>query len=102
MIHVVTLTYLRPLEEIERHLDAHKVWLIDNVKQGKLILAGPKEDRTGGLLLATCADRKQLDAMMAQDPFIDSGVACYEAYACVPALASLQFPPHWAASARFV
>lgn len=102
MIHVVTLNYLRPVEDINQHLDAHKEWLIDNVRQGKVILAGPMEGRTGGLLLASCSDREELDAMMAQDPFIESGVASYEVYACVPALASLQLPPHWAPLAKFV
>jgi len=102
VIFSVVLTYMRPIEEVNLHLDTHKAWLIDNVKQARVIFAGPLEDKTGGLVLATCTNREELDAMMAQDSFIRSGVASYHAHACSPALASLDFPARWASQAKFI
>ncbi|WP_166675105.1 YciI family protein [Herbaspirillum huttiense] len=102
MIFSVILNYLRPLEEVNQHLESHKAWLVANIKQARIILAGPLDDKSGGLVLANCADRQELEQMMAHDSFISSGVAEYHAHACSPALASLEFPQHWATQAKFL
>nr|WP_198980550.1 YciI family protein [Herbaspirillum sp. ASV7] len=102
MIFTVIMTYLRPLDEVNLHLDTHKAWLANNVKAGRVILAGPQGDGRGGLVLAACADLNELNAMMNQDSFIHHGVASYEAYSCKPALASLDFAHKWAAEAKFI
>jgi hypothetical protein len=54
------------------------------------------------MVLAVCADRTELESMMAKDSFISTGVASYQAYACSPALAAAQFPTRWAAEAKFI
>lgn len=102
MIHVIVLTYTRPLEEVNRHVDTHKAWLAANMKQGRVLVAGPLASQDGGVLLARCADQEELDAMMAQDSFIANDVASYQALAFTPALASALFPAQWAAAARFI
>ncbi|KKB61013.1 hypothetical protein WM40_25710 [Robbsia andropogonis] len=102
MIFSVILTYLRPIDEVNQHLGTHKAWLAENVKAGRVILAGPQDNAGGGVVLAACADRTELDAMMAQDSFIRHGVAAYAAYSCKPALASLNFAYQWAPEAKFI
>lgn len=102
MIYAVLLTYIRPLEEVSRHLEPHKAWLVDNVRQGHVIFAGPLESKGGGLILASCADREALEAMMEEDAFIVHKVASYQVHACAPALASAEFPIHWAPDAKFI
>ncbi|NUT61879.1 YciI family protein [Herbaspirillum sp. C9C3] len=102
MIFFVVLTYLRPIEEVNQHLDTHKAWLAANLKQGRVIFAGPLAAGGGGLVLAACADEEELHAMMAQDCFVTHAVASYQAYGCAPALAAAGLPPHWAPQAKFV
>jgi len=102
MIYAVLLTYTRPIEEVNQHLDPHKAWLVDNVRQGRVIFAGPLESKTGGMVLACCPDREALEAMMEQDAFVAHEVASYQAYACAPALASAEFQAHWAPEAKFI
>jgi uncharacterized protein YciI len=102
MIFSVTLTYTRPIEEVNQHLDTHKAWLAGNLRHGHVILAGPLEGGGGGLVLAVCEDRAELEAMMAQDSFIANEVASYQAWACTPALASIQFPVQWAPDAKLI
>ncbi|MGM9491955.1 YciI family protein [Ideonella sp. YS5] len=69
MLFFVTLTYVRPAEEVAEHLGTHKDWLDQQISAGRIVVAGPLEDRSGGALLADCADRGALDAMLAQDSF---------------------------------
>ena len=57
MLYLVTLTYIRPIEEVNAHLDTHRDWLVAHTRGGQLLIAGPLEDRTGGFLLARCASR---------------------------------------------
>jgi uncharacterized protein YciI len=102
MIYTVFLTYTRPPAEAAVHLDAHKAWLAAHVRAGRILLAGPLDPPTGGLILAACADRAALDALMARDPFIAHGVAAYEAHACAPALVAADFPARWAPGAAAV
>jgi uncharacterized protein YciI len=102
MLYSIVLTYTRPASEVNRHLESHKDWLFLNVQQGRIIFAGPLEPRTGGMVLASCADLEELTAMMERDAFIEHQVAEYRAYACAPALASADFPAKWAAGAKFI
>ncbi len=102
MIFSIVLTYTRPIEEVNLHLDSHKAWLAAQLKQGRVICAGPLAAGGGGLILASCADEAELHAMMAQDAFISQGVASYQAHGCIPALAAVGLPAHWVPQATFI
>jgi len=102
MLFSITLHYTRAAADIAPHLDAHRQWLVEYIKRGSIILAGPLEPRTGGLILASCADMASMQAMMEQDPFIVEQVASYAAQACRPALVASGFPAGWAPDANVV
>jgi uncharacterized protein YciI len=76
-MYVVSLTYKVPEEIVDFHLPAHVIWLQDAFDEGVLMVAGRKIPRTGALLLSN-ADRSDLDASLAKDPFYVNGVADFE------------------------
>ena len=76
-MYVVSLTYRVPQEIVDFHNDAHIAWLQKAFDDGVFIAAGRKIPRTGGLLLSQ-AERADLDASLAQDPFYTNGVADFE------------------------
>lgn len=102
MIFIVTLTYRRPAAEIEARLDAHRDWLFTQIGEGRIIVTGPLEPRTGGLVVAHCADRAEVDRMMAQDPFVIHELVDVDVVGMTPALRNNAFPPLWAADAKSV
>jgi uncharacterized protein YciI len=57
---------------------AHLEGLTGNVAAGKLVFGGPIFDDVqnpiGSFLLADCADRAELDAMLANDPYTRASV----------------------------
>ena len=57
---------------------AHLDGLTGNVAAGKLVFGGPIFDDTqrpiGSFLLADCADRAELDALIANDPYTRANV----------------------------
>lgn len=75
----VTLTYTRPIEEIEARTAEHRAWLDQHVESGLLLLAGPMVPRTGGILIFTGRETKDaLAAILKEDPFAVHGLADYE------------------------
>lgn len=102
MIYIVTLSYVRPLDEVNAQLDGHRDWLIQHAKAGRILVTGPLEPRTGGLLLVRCADRAALDRMMNEDPFVVHRLVEVEVKAFTPMLRAAAFPAEWAEEAKAI
>lgn len=102
MLYLVTLTYVRPIEEVNAHLDTHRDWLIEHTQAGRILVAGPLEDRTGGIVLADCASRNELDGMLAQDSFHVHRLVEHDVRSFGAALRARAFPAEWAPEARAV
>lgn len=56
---IVLLTYVKPLEQVDTHIEAHKVFLDQYYTQGKFLASGPKVPRTGGVILVHCKSRQE-------------------------------------------
>ncbi|HEX7637029.1 MAG TPA: YciI family protein [Burkholderiaceae bacterium] len=92
---VVTLTYLKPVEEIDALMPGHLAWLDRHYAAGLFIASGRRVPRTGGVILARGDDEAALQAALAEDPFVVHGAARCEvvAFACTrsaPGLEALQ------------
>ena len=102
MLFIVTLNNLRPPEAIEAQQAGHRDWLIANTQAGRIAVAGPLEPRTGGLIIAHCADRAELDLMMANDPFVIHGLVEVHVLCVAVALRHEAFPARWATEAKAI
>lgn len=63
------LTYVKPLEEIERQLPAHIRFPDACYEKGKFLCSGRKEPRTGGVILCACESRGEAESIRDRDPF---------------------------------
>lgn len=75
-MYIVSLSYVRPMEEVEALLAPHIQWLDRYFAAEVFIAAGRKDPRTGGIVLVKDIERSRLDAILAEDPFV--AVANYE------------------------
>ena len=75
-MYIVTLSYTRPMEEVEAVLEAHIAWLDKYFDANVFITAGRKDPRTGGVIVVRDIDRTRLDTILAEDAF--QAVAEYE------------------------
>ncbi|MDO6407577.1 YciI family protein [Pantoea phytobeneficialis] len=75
-MYVVYLNYFRPVAEVETLLAPHIEWLDRYFASGAFIAAGRKDPRTGGMVLVKDMERAELDAILAEDPFV--AVANYD------------------------
>ena len=70
--------YLKPTEEVDRFIPEHRAFLDRYYDSGLFIVSGPKEPRTGGVILTADAQREAVEAALAEDPFVREGISEYE------------------------
>ena len=81
---IVLITYKKQLDVIDQHLAAHRSYLDGGYQKNYLIASGPRNPRTGGVLISQLDDRSQLEIFLQQDPFHIHDVADYEIVEFVP------------------
>ena len=81
---IAILTYKKPLEEVDRFLQAHRAFLTEHYAAGHLISSGPQTPRKGGVIMLKADNRAAVDAILAQDPFHIHDIADYQIVAFIP------------------
>lgn len=83
---IVSLTHIKPLEEVEKHLEAHVEYLKKQYAANSFIASGRKVPRTGGVILSKLEDRDTLEKILEEDPFKIHGIADYEIIEFIPTM----------------
>jgi uncharacterized protein YciI len=81
---IITLTYLKPAEEIDKLLAAHREYLREQYANGMFLMSGRQVPRTGGIIIATADSRADIEAVIELDPFKEAGAASYTITEFVP------------------
>jgi len=76
-VFIVLLAYVKPINLVDAHLSAHREFLQRNYETGAFLLSGPKEPRTGGVILVNLDSHEELQAILAEDPFHRYEIAEY-------------------------
>lgn len=90
---IVTVSYTKSIEEIDRLLQAHRDFLSRYYAKGLLVCSGPQNPRTGGVIISHAADRATVDAMLREDPFYTAGAAEYTVTEFTPVKYAEGFAP---------
>ncbi len=83
---ITILTYKKPLEEVDRYLQAHRDYLSEHYAAGDFIMSGPQTPRVGGVIMIKAENRSAVDAIIAQDPFNINGIADYQIVEFTPTM----------------
>jgi len=78
VFHVLTLTYLQPLDVIDQTRPAHIAWLNEEVAAGRILLSGRQESATGGVLVTSEMTIDEAQSIIDRDPYQLAGVVGYE------------------------
>lgn len=100
MLFAIKLSYLRPVEEMNAHLEAHKAWLFKYVQAGNVLFAGPLTQEKGGLIVAYAEHESDIQHIIAEDPFSIHRLATYDILGCDPAIRTADFAERWASGAK--
>lgn len=84
---VILLSYVQPLNEVDKLIPAHREFLQAHYASGKFQLSGRLEPRTGGIIIATADSRAEVEMIIEQDPFYQARVAQYQVLEFLPGMA---------------
>jgi uncharacterized protein YciI len=90
---IATLTYVRPLPEVDALIPAHLQFLDAHYGSGLFIASGRLVPRTGGVILIAGHERASVMAVLEQDPFHLAGVATYALVEFAPTKMQPGFAP---------
>jgi uncharacterized protein YciI len=88
---IISLTYTKPMKEIDGLLSAHRKFLNEHYDNGMFLLSGRKVPRSGGIIIADAPNRADVEAVIQLDSFYTAGVAEYEIIEFVPSMAAEPF-----------
>ena len=75
---IINLTYIEPLEAVEKYLQEHINFLNDQYAEGLFIASGRKNPRTGGIILMQGKNKETVQEIIMQDPFYKNKIAQYD------------------------
>lgn len=72
---IIELIYTADLADIDAHMAAHVRFLKKYYASGNFLISGRKIPRDGGIIVAVADSRQHIDAIVAEDPFLERGLA---------------------------
>ena len=75
---IVNLTYIKSLDEVEKHLEKHIDFLNQYYTKDLFIASGRKNPRTGGIILMRAKNKEAVQEIITHDPFYQNEIAQYE------------------------
>lgn len=83
---IAILKYVRPIAEVDALLQKHREHLSRFLHEGKLLVAGKLQPRTGGVIIAKNVSRGQFEQFLKDDPFAQAKVSEYQIIEFIPGL----------------
>lgn len=81
---ILNLTYIKPINEVEKYLPSHILFLDKYYSTEKFICSGRKNPRTGGIILCNAKNINEVNAILQEDPFYKEKIASYEVVEFLP------------------
>ncbi|SME88274.1 Uncharacterized conserved protein YciI, contains a putative active-site phosphohistidine [Tistlia consotensis] len=75
---IVLLKFTENRAQAPRFLEGHKAWIQQGLQDGVFLLVGSLKPEAGGAILAHGASLPELEARLAEDPFVGEKVVSAE------------------------
>jgi uncharacterized protein YciI len=75
VMFVIELVYKADLAAIDAHMAAHVMFLKKYYAAGNFLVSGRKIPRDGGIILAVGKSRREVEAIVKEDPFYEHRLA---------------------------
>jgi uncharacterized protein YciI len=74
---IVEITYKVSFEELQGVLPSHRAFLDEGYAKGMLLMSGPKNPKTGGMVVARANNEKEIKEYFERDPYHTKNLAEY-------------------------
>jgi uncharacterized protein YciI len=72
---IIDINYIVPLQELDKHQDAHVAYLKKYAEKNIFLVTGRKVPRTGGILIAVADSKDEIEKIITEDPFYQHNLA---------------------------
>lgn len=83
-LFVMIVTYIKPMDEVNAHLEGHRAFLAKGYEDGVLMMSGGQNPRVGGVIVGKFDDKSAALEFVGLDPFYINDVASYDVVEFVP------------------
>jgi uncharacterized protein YciI len=83
-VYLMISTYLAPIDKVDEVRDAHLAFVGELERAGVLVSAGRQDPPIGGVLLLDADTEAEARRLIADDPYLQHGVAEYAATSWKP------------------
>ncbi|MFL9871939.1 YciI family protein [Paraburkholderia megapolitana] len=90
-MYLIVSQYVVEPTEVDPHRKSHAEWVTKYISDGTFIAAGPRESKTGGVIVAKGIEQSALNAIVAEDSFVEHKLVKIEIISFDPVFASEQF-----------
>jgi len=81
---ILSLKYIKPLEEVDKEIKAHIQYLEKYYSLQKFVCSGRKNPRSGGIILCNAKNMNEVKTIINEDPFYINKIAEYEIIEFLP------------------
>ena len=81
---VLTIEYIESMDVVEKHTPAHRAFCAELAEAGTLLMSGPFNPRTGGMLILQADSIEAAVRLLEADPFKQHEIARYQIREWVP------------------
>ncbi len=81
---ILSLKYIKPLEEVDREIKSHIQYLEKYYSLQKFICSGRRNPRSGGIILCNAKNMEEVKTIIDEDPFYINKIAEYEIVEFLP------------------
>ena len=72
---IVEIIYKVPFEQLSEIVPAHRKFLDEGYEKGMLLMSGPQNPKTGGIVIARAKEIDEIKKYFNKDPYLISKVA---------------------------
>lgn len=73
-LFVIDISYTAPFDKVQQVMAPHMDFVRECYAAGSFLMSGPKEPRSGGIVIAQAPSLPLIEALVARDPFVTAGV----------------------------
>ncbi|APC41252.1 YciI family protein [Clostridium estertheticum] len=83
-MYILMLTYIKPLEEVDKEISSHIEYLEKFYSLQKFIFSGRRNPRIGGTIICNAKNKTEVESIIGEDPFFIKKIAEYEIIEFLP------------------
>lgn len=83
-LFIIFLRFASGRDQAGQWMSGHKQWIQEGIADGTFLMVGSLDNAQGGVVIAAGKDGDQIQARVAQDPFVTHGVVSAEVHAVSP------------------